>query len=168
HEDAKRSFAIMQQIGREATGRVPEVESISEVFEQALIQYRTSAWVAGILAGISLTVAVIGLHGVMSFAVNQRVREIGIRMALGATPGRVVSSIVYETLGLVAAGSAVGYGLSVLISKVARSMLQGVEPFNPWAGVAVLLLLAAIGLLACWVPARRAARVDPMVALRAE
>ncbi|HWA27368.1 MAG TPA: ADOP family duplicated permease [Lacunisphaera sp.] len=168
HEDAERSLDLMRQVGREATTLMPRVNRVSEVFDRVLVQYRAVAYVAAILAGLSLIVAVIGLHGVMTFAVNQREKEIGIRMALGATPRRVVSAIVGESLRLVAAGTVAGYGLSLAISVFARSVLMGVKPGNPWVGAIVALVLALIGLVACWLPARRAAKVDPMVALRAE
>jgi predicted permease len=166
--EARLGVGLFQQVGRAVTGVVPRVTPVEELFHEAFVQYRVMAWLAGILAVISLIVAVIGLHGVMSFAVNQRVREIGIRIALGATPKRVVSGIVFESLCLVGAGAVGGYGLSVGIAVIARNILQGLNAFNPLVGVAVTLLLAAVGLLACWMPARRAAKVDPMVALRAE
>lgn len=168
HEEAKTTLAIFQQVGREATGVDPRMLTVSDLFDSALIQYRVIAWVAGILAGLSLFVAVVGLHGVMAFTVNQRVREIGIRLALGATPGRVVSGIVLESLRIICVGAAAGYGLSVLISNAARTLLLGVSAADPLACAAVTLFLAAIGVVACWLPARRAARVDPMVALRCE
>lgn len=168
HEEATTALAIFQQVGREATGIDPRMVTVSDLFAGALIQYRVIAWVAAILAGLSLFVAVVGLHGVMAFTVNQRVREIGIRLALGATPGRVVSGIILESLRIIGAGAAVGYGLSLLISHAARTLLLGVIAADPLVCAAVTLLLAAVGVVACWVPARRAAKVDPMVALRAE
>jgi predicted permease len=166
--DAKTSLPVFQQVGREATGIDPRMMAVSELFAGALIQYRVTAWVAGILACLSLFVAVVGLYGVTTFAVNQREREIGIRIALGATPNRVVSEIVCESLRIIGVGAALGYSSSVLISNAARTMLFGVSAVDPLACVVVTLLLSAIGLLASWLPARRAARVDPMVALRCE
>ena len=126
------------------------------------------AWVAGILAALSLFVAVIGLYGVMSFMVNQREKEIGIRIAMGATPSHIMSGIVLESLRIVGLGTIIGYGLCVVITIVARTLFFGVSAFDPLAFVIVTLLLGGIGLFACWLPARRAAKVDPMVALRAE
>ena len=165
---AKLSVAGLLQLGRAVTGIAPRIQTVEEVFASAFLLYRVVAWVAGLLAGLSLIVAVIGLYGVMAFTVNQREKEIGIRMALGATSGRVIRGIVLESLGLVGVGAAVGYGLSLAISIVGRTILFGVDAFDPLAGVVVTVLLAVIGLFACWLPARRAAKVDPMVALRAE
>jgi putative ABC transport system permease protein len=96
------------------------------------------------------------------------VKEIGIRMALGATPRRVASGNVFDSLRLVTLGALVGYGLSVALAFVARALLFGVSAFDPVACGVVAVLLAVIGLLACWAPARRASRVDPIVALRTE
>jgi predicted permease len=158
----------LREAGLSVTGIAPRIFVVDEVFANAALQFRVFAWVGGILAFISLLVAVIGLYGVMSFTVNQRVKEIGIRIALGATPGRVVSGIVFDSLRLVGIGAALGYGLSVMISRVARAMFSGVDALDPVVFVAVTLLLTALGLLACWIPARRAAKVDPVVTLRAE
>jgi putative ABC transport system permease protein len=165
---ASPPFVAFQQVGREVTGIAPRVLTVDDLFARALIQYRVVAWIGGILAALSLIVAVIGLYGVMSFAVNQRVKEIGIRIALGATPGRVASGIVVEAMRLVGAGAVVGYGLSVVIALIARTLLFGVSAFDPLACGVVVTFLGAIGIFACWLPARRAAKVDPMVALRAE
>jgi putative ABC transport system permease protein len=164
---AAGTVATLQQLGREVTGMAPRILTVDDLFAAATVQFRVIAWGAGILAALSLIVAVIGLYGVMSFAVTQRVKEIGIRVAMGATPGRVVSGIVRESMLLMGVGAAVGYGLSVMTSSVARTFLFEVDPFDPLVGVIVALLLSAIGILACWEPARRAAKVDPMVALRA-
>ncbi|MBL9205813.1 MAG: ABC transporter permease [Opitutaceae bacterium] len=165
---AEGSVATLHQVGRDVTGMAPRLQTVNDLFAQAYLQYRVVAWVASILAGLSLVVAVIGLYGVMSYAVNQRVKEIGIRVALGASPRRVASGVVLETLRLVAWGTVVGYALSVVLAVFARVYLFGVSPFDPVACGLVALFLAVVGLLACWIPARRAARVNPVVALRAE
>jgi predicted permease len=166
--EAAGSVATLQQLGREVTGIVPRTLTVDDLFASAAVQFRVIAWGAGILAALSLIVAVIGLYGVMSFAVTQRGKEIGIRVAMGATPGHVVSGIVRESMRLVGVGAALGFGLSVMASSVARTFLFEVDAFDPLAGAIVALLLSAVAILACWEPARRAARVDPMVALRAE
>lgn len=165
---AELPLAALQQVGRDVTGIAPRIVTVDDLFEGAAIQYRISACVSGILAALSLIVAVTGLYGVMSFTVSQRVKEIGIRIALGATPRSVASVIVFQCLRLVGLGAAAGYLLSVVIALAARALLQGVGAFDPMAGFAVVLFLATVGVFACWMPARRASRVDPVVALRAE
>ncbi len=165
---ADQSLAALQEIGRDVTGLNPRILTVDDLYANVFIQYRVIAWVAGILAGLSLLVAVIGLYGVMAFTVNQRVKEIGIRIALGATPVRVASEVMFHSLRLVATGAAAGFGLSLLIAGVARTLLFGVAAFEPVASGAVALFLAVVGLVACWAPARRASSVDPIVALRAE
>jgi len=111
----------------------------------------------------------VGLYGVMTFVVGQRVREIGIRTALGATGDNIVGLFVRQGMRLVAIGLAVGsigaIGVAALLSKI---VIFGPHAFDPWAGGAVALLLALVSLFACWLPARRAAKVDPMIALRSE
>ena len=168
HEASIRPPAAFRQLGLEATSLAPRVATVPEVFSGAFITYQLTAWVAVILAGLSLVVAVIGLYGMMSFTIDQREKEIGIRIALGATPRRVIASVVREALLLVGLGAAAGYGLSMLIAVGARTFLFGVDASDPIAGIAVILLLGVVGLVACWMPARRAAKVDPVVALRAE
>jgi len=168
HEAFDRPPAAFRQIGLATTGIAPRVSTVTEVFRGAFLIYQVTAWVAVILAGLSLIVAVIGLYGMMSFTIDQREKEIGIRIALGATPRRVIASVVREALLLVGLGAAAGYGLSVLITVGARTFLFGVDPSDPVAGIAVILLLGVVGVVACWMPARRAAKVDPVVALRAE
>lgn len=166
--EAERTMATLQQVGRDVTGLSPRFQTVADAFAAVYLQYRVVAWVAAILAGLALTVAVIGLYGVMSFAVNQRVKEIGIRVALGASPRRVATGVVLEALRLVAWGTVAGYALSTVLTVFARALLFGISPFDPVATGAVAASLAVIGLLACWIPARRAARVNPVVALRAE
>jgi macrolide transport system ATP-binding/permease protein len=165
---AEQTRATLLQMGRATTGLAPRIHTAEEFYANTYVVYRVVAWVAGILAALALIVAVLGLYGVMAFTVNQRVREIGIRIALGATPGRVVSGILRESLWLVGVGIAVGYGLSLVTTVFARALFFGVDAFDPLAGIVVSFCLVAIGVFACWLPAQRAAKVDPMVALRTE
>lgn len=164
----ERPPAALREATRAVTGLAPSMISVKEGFATAFVLYQVTAWVAVILAGLSLIIAVIGLHGMMTFTVNQRTKEIGIRMALGATSGRVISTLVLECLKLVGLGTFAGYALSWAIVKAARAMLFGVTAVDPLASLGIVLLLGAVALLACWFPARHAAKVDPVVALRAE
>lgn len=129
---------------------------------------RAGAALFSIFGGLALALAVIGIYGVKAYAVARRRREIGIRMALGAQPGAVQWMFIREALVMLASGIAVGLVLAVGTSKVLSGLLYKVGVLDPIAFTLAPLLLAAAALLATWVPARRAARVDPMVALRAE
>jgi ABC-type antimicrobial peptide transport system permease subunit len=115
-----------------------------------------------------LLMAVVGLYGVMTFVVSQRVREIGIRTALGATGKNIVGYFLRQGMRLVgiglALGSVGGIGLAIMLSK----LLPEAEPFDPLTCGSVGLLLAIVSLFACWLPARRAAKISPMLALRSE
>jgi predicted permease len=134
----------------------------------ALMPLRMGATVAGVQGALALILAVLGLYAVVSYGVTSRTREIGVRIALGATTQNVVQLISREGLRLTAIGLAVGFTLSLLLAFGLSHVVFGVKVFDAVALPAVLLLLFATAALACWLPARRATRVDPMVALRAE
>jgi putative ABC transport system permease protein len=118
------------------------------------------------LAGFALCLAAVGVYSVISYAVSQRTREIGIRMALGAQPGGVHLLILRQGLRPVLAGLATGMLVSLAAMRAMASLLYGVTSTDPPTFLAVAVLLLAISALACAIPARRAARVDPMAALR--
>jgi ABC-type antimicrobial peptide transport system permease subunit len=122
----------------------------------------------GAFAALALLLASIGIYGVLSYAVTQRRREIGVRMALGATSRTVVGMVVGRGLVLTGAGLAIGLAAAAAGTRAMKTMLYGVDAIDPvtFAGVAGLLCMVAV--LACWVPALRAARVDPIVVLRDE
>jgi macrolide transport system ATP-binding/permease protein len=133
------------------------------------LPFTALAWLSGTLGVLALVMAAVGLYGVMAFAVNQRVREIGIRIALGATAERVIRLFLRQGLKLVAIGMIIGLGGGVMFTLAVRRLLVGLgAAFDPIALGAVTLLLAAVALLACWLPARRATKVDPILALRSE
>ena len=135
---------------------------------QSLGDRRFSLLLLGAFAGLAVVLALVGIYGVMSYTVAQRTREIGIRMALGAAHGRVLALVVTQGLRLAGLGLAIGVGFALALSGVLRSLLFGVTATDPLTYAAVAAALGAIALCACWLPARRAARVDPVVALRAE
>jgi predicted permease len=122
----------------------------------------------GLFAIAATLIATCGLYGLMAYAVTQRRREIGVRMALGATRGDVLRLVLTRALRIVIAGLVVGLAGAVGVTRVLQSFLFGVTPTDPIAFTIVTLLLLAVGLLAAWLPARRATRIDPSVALRAE
>jgi ABC-type antimicrobial peptide transport system permease subunit len=129
---------------------------------------RTGAGLFAALGGIALLLAVVGVYGVKAFMVACRTREIGIRMALGADRSEVVGMVLRDGLKITVLGLGLGLLLSAGLARAMTSFLFEVQPFDPWVfGIALVALSAAAG-IACWLPARRAARVDPMVALRAE
>jgi ABC-type antimicrobial peptide transport system permease subunit len=117
---------------------------------------------------IALLIASVGIYGMMSYRVVQQSREIGIRLALGATPSTVLSKVLTEGMVIIGAGLVVGTAASLAFAQIIRSLLYETNPRDPVAFATVALVLALVGLLACWLPARCAAKVDPMVALRSE
>jgi len=122
----------------------------------------------GLFALVGVLLAAIGIYGVISFMVTQRTQEIGVRMALGATRADVLKLITGCGARLVAIGAGTGLLASLLIARLLASLLFGIGPADPLTFIAVVLFLAAVALVATWIPARSAARVDPLVALRYE
>jgi putative ABC transport system permease protein len=122
----------------------------------------------GIFGGLALVLATVGLYGVVSFLVGRRTREIGVRMSLGARPTDVLRLILADGLRLVIAGVVVGVVAALLLTRLLESAVYGVSPRDPRVFVLVSLLMMTVSLLACYVPARRAMKVDPIVALRYE
>jgi putative ABC transport system permease protein len=119
-------------------------------------------------AGAAALLAAIGIYGVMSYAVSRRTREIGVRMALGAEPRAVLRLVVGQGMGVALAGAGVGLVAALLLTRMMAGILYGVRPTDPVTYVTVAAVLLAIALAASWIPARRAARIDPMKALRSE
>jgi putative ABC transport system permease protein len=121
-----------------------------------------------VFAGVALVLAAVGLYGVMSYAVSWRTHEIGIRMALGAGRTNVLSLVVREGMTMALLGLAIGLISALILSRLLRGLLYGVSPTDPltFAGVSIVLIFVSV--LACLIPARRATRVDPIVALRSE
>jgi predicted permease len=166
------SPAALEEIVRDAGTKGIDVRfnrRMSDFLEEQMLPYHGLAVLSGGLGALALLMASVGLYGVMAFAVSQRTREIGIRVALGATGQRVVALFVRQGMKLVA----VGLGLGVLgglgFARLLAKILYGIGgAFDPMAFGAVTLLFGVIAMFACWLPARRATKVDPMVALRAE
>jgi predicted permease len=131
-------------------------------------QARFSALLLSFFAAIALALAIGGIYGVMMFTVSQRTREIGIRMALGADRGRVVGMVIREGVALTGIGILLGVGAALLLTRILRSLLFEVRPSDPLTYLGLVTLLGMTALLAAWIPARRAARVDPCEVLKGE
>jgi ABC-type antimicrobial peptide transport system permease subunit len=126
------------------------------------------AQLAGALGLFALILATVGMAGVFAYAVQQRTREVGIRMALGATPAQVVRLVLGGSSRAVVIGVVAGFAMALPASRLLRNVLYGLSPLDPIAYISVALILAIAGLAASYAPARRATRVDPVTALRHE
>jgi putative ABC transport system permease protein len=158
--------AAMKQI--DAALPVYQVRPLEDWLAEAAAQPRLTTWLAGMFAGVALLLAAIGIYAVAGYAVGQRSAEIGLRMALGATRGRVMTMILRSGLTFASAGMLAGLAGAALVSRVLESLLFEVRPEDPLAFASVAILLGLAALVACYIPARRAARVDPLVTLRSE
>ncbi|MGH9840569.1 MAG: ABC transporter permease, partial [Blastocatellia bacterium] len=145
-----------------------DAKTMREHMRLSLFPLRTGAWVMGGFALLALLLAGLGIYGVMSYAVSQRTRELGIRMALGARSGDVLRLVLRQGMLLTLTGLALGLAGALAVTRLMTSVLVGVSATDVVTFVSVTLLLALVVLLACWVPARRATKVDPMIALRCE
>jgi len=144
------------------------VRTLTEVVDQSLALRWFNTVVVSLFAGSSLLLAMIGIYGVIAWTVKQRTREIGVRMALGAQRSAVLALVLQNGLKLAGAGIALGLLGSLVFTRLLRSLLFAVGPTDPLTFAAVPVLLICAALLACWIPARRATKVDPMIALRHE
>src|SRR5580658_568010 len=161
--------AVKQQI-HELDSDLPlyNVRTMNQRLDESLAQRRFAMLLLTLFAGVALALAVIGTYGVMSYLVNQGTREIGIRIAMGATHRAIERLIVWKGLALALCGVAIGTTGAFAVSRLMRSLLFGVTPFDPFTFVAISLLLTLVTLLASYIPARRVAQIDPIVALRDE
>ncbi|HYZ82897.1 MAG TPA: ABC transporter permease [Bryobacteraceae bacterium] len=160
----------IRNVVREFDPSIPvyEVSTLSERLSRAIERERFSSWLMGVFAALALTLAGVGLYGLMAYTVRRRTREFGIRIALGATVGEVTSMVVRKGMGLVAAGIAAGVVLAVVTSNVLSALLFGVRSRDATTFLVVAVVLGAVSLAACYLPARRASRTDPVTALRYE
>lgn len=155
---------------RDASGglAVGTIESMDEVVADSVATEKFNMTLLTVFAGIALLLAAIGIYGIMAYSVQQRTPEIGIRMALGASPQDVRRMIILQGMTLTLIGVVLGAGGGLALTRVMRSLLFGVKPWDPAAFVLTAVILSGVALIACYAPAVRASRVDPMVALRYE
>jgi predicted permease len=145
-----------------------DAEPMTEYIAASLFGAKIAATLLSVLSCVGLLLAAMGLYGVLAYSVAQRTQEIGLRMALGASPADVLKLVVWQGLQLTFAGVVIGTVVAAVSGRFLSSLLYAVRPADPFTFVAVSLVLAAIALLACAIPVRRATRIDPMVALRYE
>ena len=145
-----------------------EVTSMDRLLARSMRQERFTTLLTGLFAALALLLAAVGVYGVMAYTVSQRTREVGIRLAVGAAPRQVVALVFGRGLKVTAVATALGLAGALVATRLLRSQLFGVAPGDPVTFVAAAAVLAIVALLACWLPARRAAKVDPVVALRSE
>jgi len=166
--------AAVQRAAREAMRELDSdlplyrLSTMEQARASSVDQPRFYAALLGAFAGLALFLAAVGIYGVISYSVSQRTRELGIRLALGATGRAVLRLVLQQGLLLASAGIVLGLVASVALTRVLRSLLFGVGALDPLTLASVCGLLAGAAVLACWLPARRAARVDPLVAMKAE
>jgi putative ABC transport system permease protein len=165
--------ALAESIRREVRGVDPNepvfaVRTLDEVVSGALAERRFTMLLLALFAATALALSAIGIYGVMAYFVTQRTHEIGIRMALGASRGDVLSMVLGQGARLAAAGVAAGVIGALLVTRAIAALLFMVGPRDPWTIAALSITLSAVALLACYIPARRATRVDPIRALRYE
>jgi putative ABC transport system permease protein len=145
-----------------------DVALAEQLVDRSVAPRRLDLLLLGIFAALALLLAVVGIYGLLAYAVGRRTREIGIRLALGARPAGILRLVIGEGMRLVLGGLAIGGLASLALTQLMQSLLYGVKPVDPMTFGAVAILLAAAGALACYLPARRAMKVDPLTALRVE
>ena len=162
---------ILLPVQHEVRSAAPQVLAVdirtgSQIVDGGLFQAKVGVGMLSVFGLLALGLASIGLYGILAYSVNQRKREIGLRMALGASRGSVLGLILKEGMSLVITGVLIGFGVSLVMGRVLSGLLYGVGGSDPLSVVGAAVCLMAIALVACYLPARRASRVDPVVALR--
>ena len=170
-ERAVGAMSGIREAVRQVDANLPlgEVRTMEQVKEQSMLWAKQPTWVVGAFAGVAALLAALGLYGVLAHAVTQQRREIGIRMALGARPGDVVSTYVLRSaLSMLLVGLAAGLAGAFALTRALKSLLFEVSALDPVALAVACVLMTLVGMLAALIPASRAARVDPMTVLRDE
>src|SRR6185295_7986084 len=165
--------ALAESIRRETKAVIPTlppplIRTMDDLLSETVAQPRLQAGLLSLFAGVALLLAAVGLYGVLAYSVTQRQREIGVRLALGAQKRDLLALVLGQGMRLTLLGVGIGVAAALALTRIIRSLLYGVTPTDPATFTGVTLILLLVALLACWVPARRAAKVDPMEALRYE
>jgi predicted permease len=147
---------------------ITEITTLDAVVGRAVARPRLIAWLLALFGAIGLALGVLGIYGVLAYAVTQRRQEIGVRVALGATPGSVLGLVIGKGMLLAGIGVAVGTGGAWLLTRSMQSVLYDIRPSDPVTFVQVVLALLAAALVASWLPARRALKIDPVNSLRSD
>jgi putative ABC transport system permease protein len=168
--DPAQLSSVAQQAVREIDPALPafSMSPLGTIVSDSIAQRRFSMLLLGLFAVVALFLASVGLYGVVSYTVSQRTREIGLRLAIGAAPGNVLRMILGSGMKLALVGVAIGLAGALALTQLIATMLFDVERFDPVSYGLTAALLLAVAALACYVPARRAMRVDPIVALQQE
>jgi len=168
--DPMKLVSSVRQAVREVDPNQPlsNVATMAEVLEEEMSQRRIGMILLVTFAVLALLLASIGIYGVLAYFVTQHTNEIGVRLALGASPGVILRLVLKKGMGLAMLGVGLGLAASFALTRMMASLLFGVKALDPLTFVAVPLLLAGVALLACYLPARRATKLDPLVALRYE
>ena len=168
-DPAEMAPAVRREIGSiDPDQPVADVRTMTQVMAETVARARFNTLLLGIFAGLATLLAAVGIFGVMNYSVQLRTREIGLRMALGAQPGRVLMLVLRQGLLLTLIGIGVGLAGALALSRVMSGLLYGVGATDPVTFAAIVVVLGVVALIACYIPARRATRVDPLIALKYE
>jgi putative ABC transport system permease protein len=160
--------ARLQVMAADPEQPISQIGAFTQMRAAAVAPQRLNMLLLGLFAAVALALALVGIYGVMSYAVTQRAHEIGIRMALGAQRSDVLKLMIREGMTLTLVGALLGLGGALALTRLMKTLLFGLSPTDPLTFTAITLLLTFVSLLACWIPARRATKVDPMTSLRSE
>jgi ABC-type antimicrobial peptide transport system permease subunit len=169
---AIRPSALVSAVQSAVAGVNKEISldfhTLAEQVNDSLVQERLLALLSGFFGALALLLAMIGLYGTLSYLVAQRQQEFGIRMALGAKPGSILRLVMRSVISVLAIGVLAGIGISLAATRTLRQLLFGLGPRDTVTMIAAVAVLSVVAIMAGYIPARRATRVDPMIALRYE